>query len=195
MKPLLLFFALLLQSAGFVFGQLPCGMDSLIDHQPINVAMDTTAPPCYPFDCFNPTRCHSVQLADSFSGIVDFSNAGEFFEIIVVSDCHWVVHDTCAQITAQTPGFAFFNTFPPRATIIICGQIGSAVTVFSKSVPIMNYPPFRDTLIYLDTLCPPLLGVREPLNETIKVGECWIYENYLWSKIDCGIPDKKYFLK
>lgn len=140
----------------------PCDQDSVVDHTPITVGMDTTPPPCYPF-CTIVDSCHSVALDSGFSGVFELDNADEPFEIIVIDQCRWVVFDTCTVVRSTVPGFVLFNTFPPMSTVLICGMGNSQVTVFVKNTPSMGYPPFGPPILDLDTLCGPFTGIDEPM--------------------------------
>jgi len=163
MKTTLLFIALMVAATISTAQTRICATDSLQNAIHTTIEMDAAPPPCYPFECYAPDACHSIQLQDSFVGVLDFGGNGQYFQVIVLDNCHWVVKDTCVRIGTQTPSFVLFNTFPIRSTLLVCGQAGTRVTIFPKRTPSIAYPQFGPPTIDLDTLCGPFVSIPQPI--------------------------------
>ncbi len=181
MKTLLFF----LLAFGSLYAQQPCAQDTAMDAVYLQFQMNQPPPACYPFAC-PVDSCHSIALPDSFSGVVELSSEDVWFQVVVLDQCRWVVHDTCSIITAQTPGFAYFRTFPTKSTILVCGEAGRAVSIFAKGSPSGLHPAFGGSILDLDTLCLPVVSVDQPQQTNHQ--HLWEFNGTHWQLVTAMKP-------
>lgn len=189
MKTTILFIAALVAATIITAQTRNCASDSLQNAIHTTIQMDEAPPPCYPFECYAPDACHAIQMQDSFVGVLDFGGSGQYFQVIVLDNCHLVVKDTCVRIGTQTPSFVLFNTFPNRSTLLVCGQSGTSVTIFPKVTPSMSYPAFAAPTIDLDTLCGPFVGIPQPIPHP---RQYWEFDGTYWRPVDAMKPNGLY---
>jgi len=138
-----------------------CPQDTIVPHTPMVIDMDASPPLCYDQGC-KIELCHYTAIVDTGSFVVNFGNTGNMFEVSVVSDCRWMLFNTCTKIGSGTPSFEMHNYFTGNEQLMICGPTAAMLMVFTKHVPEMNYPPFGIPILDLDTVCGPLNPITGP---------------------------------
>lgn len=188
MKSPLLFFALLLQTAGIVFGQSPCNQDTLVLLENAEFIMDSEPPNCWPMDCDSVAQCHTVLLPIGTEAI-GMKGDGNTYQLVLLQACRYQLWDTCVSIENQTPDVLLSDSFAPNTSLMVCGHSMSHFGIMAIDFPIGTpiYP--RPAYLDLDTLCGPLNPVTQPI-ETIKM--YWEFDGTHWREASALKPNGLY---
>jgi len=137
--------------------------------------------------------CAAWQLSsDTAFHIYLFSTQPQQVSLQIVTECNWLLFDTCATAYPTDPAspvmFFLGLIVPPNSQAIVCADIGDTIILQVKETAPANLPTYTIPIANLDTCSPPTF-IPQPIEQP---RQYWEFDGTYWRAVDAFKPNGLY---
>ena len=156
----------------------------------VDTSTATMPPRCTP--C--PTEgCVAWQMpADTAYHLSIFTTRPTNASIQLVSECNWLLWDTCAYISGDSvsPPMPLFLSLviPANSQLIVCADLGDTIIIEVKATTPNGFPTYTAPILDLST-CNPPVSVTQPIPP---MRHYWEFDGTYWREVSAMKPNGLY---